>query len=163
MPSVQRAVRLCSCFGSSRCLGFHRRDHWPAIGEVVIASAVKATAQTVETFYIATVAESSAEQTTLHTGDIVLFSSVALLLALFAAAVPAWNAATVDPITMIRGNSSRTFERQRYRYLLGAALVLALIGIGLTRLGPLHGRPVFGFVAAGGLPCLSAALCTPFV
>ncbi len=123
---------------------------------------VAATAQTVETFYIAEAAEISAQSLSLGWIEIGMGIGLALPLALIAAAVPAWEAAAVRPIDVIRGTGQllRSF-RPPWRHLAVAASLLA-VGWGLTRLGPWEGRPVFGF-AAELLLMLGGAFTVPAV
>ena len=61
------------------------------LGRLLAGSAVHASAQTVETFYIAAVADSSAAALRLSRMDYLLAIAVALPLSMLAAAVPAWK------------------------------------------------------------------------
>lgn len=132
------------------------------IGQFLSRAAVQATAQTVETFYIATVAENSASQATLRPLDIVLIAAASLGLALLAAVIPAWNAARVEPIGVIRGTdrSGSTGWRAHGARLL--AIPVFISGFVCTLAPPLAGRPVLGFVAEL-LFMLGFALLTPSI
>ncbi len=132
------------------------------LGRWLARGAVTATAQTVETFYIATVAEASAATTNLPLRDVATIVLVTLVLALIAAAVPALSAARTDPVRVIRGNVQVAGRRTAQTWLILIAALLALIGFALTRLPPLGGKPVFGFVAEL-LFMASAAVMTPLV
>lgn len=117
------------------------------VGTWMASSAVTATARTVQNFYIAEAARSSAASLSLNWGEITAALAITIPLALLAAAVPAWEAARISPLEVIRGSEqlARGFRLSRKHLLLAAGLGLA--GLGLTRLGPVAGRPVFGFLA----------------
>ncbi|NUQ61807.1 MAG: ABC transporter permease [Pirellulales bacterium] len=108
---------------------------------------VMATAETVETFYIAEAAETSARSLSLAWPEIGMAVGLALPLALLAAALPAREAAAAGPVEVIRGSGQllRGFRPPRKHLLVAAVLTAA--GWGLTRLEPWDGRPVFGFLA----------------
>lgn len=132
------------------------------LGGYLAQGAVQATAQTVETFYIATVAESTAARSVLPAGDAVIIVAIAVGLAMLAALIPALQATHVDPVTMIRGTPPVARDARRYHLLLLGTLLSALAGIALTQLNPVAGRPVFGFLAELFF-MVSAALLTPLV
>jgi putative ABC transport system permease protein len=119
-----------------------------ALGRLMANAAVRATATTVETFYIATAATDTASRATLGPGEVIAAFAVALALALVAAGVPALEASRVEPVEAIRGAGrlSRSVRPPR-KYVLIAALLCAA-GYGLSRLGPVGGLPVFGYAAA---------------
>jgi putative ABC transport system permease protein len=111
--------------------------------------AVLATTQTVETFYIAQVARSSASSTSLDWLDVLAAVAIAMPLAIVAALAPAWKAATIQPMEVIRG-----VERLRRNFRppfwhLAFSMGLGLAAWGLTRLA------CFG--AAAGSP----GMCWP--
>lgn len=124
--------------------------------------AVGATARTVETFYLAEVAEASARQLSLTRGEILLAVLITLPLALAAAFWPAWRAASIRPIEVIHGAQRMRRNLRPPRALLAAAALLALVGGGLATLPPVGGLPVFGF-AAGAVLVLAAAFVVPSV
>lgn len=107
-------------------------------------AAVALTASTVSTLYVAAAAVPP-EMSGWH---VVSAVAVGLPLALIAAAVPAREASMVAPAAAIRGQ-----DRLATRFRLGprAWLVpLAVLGLGgiLATLGPVGGRPVFGYASA---------------
>ena len=109
--------------------------------------AVRATATTVETFYIAEVASNSARATTLAPREAVLAAAIALPLALLAAALPAWEAASVRPADIVRGadRSVRSLRPpSRHLALAGGFGSLACL---LGMAPPIGGLPVCGFLA----------------
>jgi putative ABC transport system permease protein len=87
---------------------------------------------------------------------------LALPLALMAAALPAWEAATTQPVEVIRGANRLLRGFRPPRKHLAIAGGLAMGGWGLTRLEPIDGRPVFGFVAELAL-MLAGAFCVPML
>lgn len=117
------------------------------LGQWFAGWTVQATAQTVETFYIAEAAEISARGLSLGWVEIGIAVGLALPLALIAAAVPALEAAAVGPIDVIRGAEQLLRSLRLPRKPIAVAAVLTAVGWGLTRLGPWQGRPVFGFLA----------------
>lgn len=118
-----------------------------ALGRWFASWTVVATAQTVETFYIAEAAEISARKLSLGWEEIGIAVGLGLPLSLIAAAVPALQAAAVSPIEVIRGAGEmlRSFRPPRKHLAIAAGLAAA--GWAVTRLDPVAGRPVFGFVA----------------
>ncbi|REJ97316.1 MAG: hypothetical protein DWQ35_01795 [Planctomycetota bacterium] len=115
-------------------------------GRLLAAQAVQGTAQTVETFYIQGVAESSAAALRLSLTEVVVAALIAIPLALLAALVPALEAASLSPVATARGLGSRWGAR-RLRLLLLGSLTAAAGGYALTFGPPLWGRPVLGFLA----------------
>jgi putative ABC transport system permease protein len=119
-----------------------------ALGRLMATAAVRATATTVETFYIATTATQTAARESLGLAEVLAAFGVALPLALVAAAVPALEASRVQPVEAIGGAErlARNINPPR-KYLLIAASLLAA-GYALSRLGPTNGLPVFGYLSA---------------
>jgi putative ABC transport system permease protein len=108
--------------------------------------AVTGTAQTVETFYIASVAETSAAALRLGAEDVALVITIVVPLALLAAWIPAREASSTPPVEAIR----QPGRMPRKTWLRLATGGLTCLGIGwLLSLGhPIGGRPVLGFLAA---------------
>ena len=131
------------------------------VGRFLARYAIAATAQTVETFYIAGVAESSAAALCLTASDLVAAVALTIPLALAAALVPAWEAASVEPVEAIRGADARMGKVRMKRVLVAAFLCLA-IGWAFTWCDPIQGQPLFGFVAEL-LLMLGGALLTPAI
>ena len=131
------------------------------LGRWLATYAVAGAAQTVETFYIAGIAESSASQLRVSMGEVLFAVGSTVLLALFAAATPARHAAAVSPVEAAR-NGSATFSPPRLgRHLAGFAACLLIAWL-LTWVGPVGGRPVAGFTSAF-LILLSAAFLSPLL
>ncbi len=119
-----------------------------ALGRLMAEIAVRATATTVETFYIASAATEAASAYRLGPAEVTLAFALALSLALVAAAIPALEAARVRPIEAIRGAErlARAFRPSRKYMLISLALLIA--GYAMTRLEAIDGLPIFGFLAA---------------
>ncbi|MDG1896020.1 MAG: ABC transporter permease [Fuerstiella sp.] len=128
-------------------------------GRLLGSAAVTATAQTVETFYIAAIAESSASSLHLTLTDILAVVCIVVPLALMAALVPAWEAATVQPVDAVRGSGKRLSPRALARAAMAGLLSLGL-GWLLTFGKPIGGVPILGFLAEIAL-MLGGALLTP--
>ena len=106
-----------------------------ALGRLMATAAVKATATTVEIFFIATAATREAAARALTVTEIVIAFAVALPLALAAAAVPALEAARVRPVEAMRGAErlEKTFRPSR-KFLVVAKLAAANLRNAIPRL-----------------------------
>jgi len=116
------------------------------LGRLLASFAVRGTAQTVETFYIAGVAEASAAALRLTVNDALVAILLAVPLALLAALIPAGEAASVPPVEAVRGTGLR-LTTVRLKRCVVAALICVGVGWILTWCQPVNGRPVFGFLA----------------
>jgi len=115
-----------------------------AAGWLLAHAAVRLTATTVNTLYVATAARVPA----LGWQDVVLSISGGVVLSCFAAAAPALEASRVTPLAALR-NADRLESRYRVRtrhVVTGVGLLL--IAVLCSRLGPVDQLPIFGFVAA---------------
>ncbi len=130
-------------------------------GRLLGSAAVTATAQTVETFYIAAIAQSSASALRLSAAEIFGATCVVMPLALLAAFVPAWEAASVQPVEASRGSGVRLSSGIVRRLALMGVASFA-VGWALTLVRPIGGLPVAGF-AAEMVFMLGGALLTPFL
>jgi putative ABC transport system permease protein len=118
-----------------------------ALGVFLARWAVAATTQTVETFYATELAAGAADSLAIGRSEILMAVAASLGVSLLAAALPAWRAAGVQPLDVIRPSGEmRENARAPRRYLLWAC-ALALLGLLATRVGPIAGRPVCGFLA----------------
>jgi putative ABC transport system permease protein len=141
---VTRRQVLGLFLGESVLLGLAGTIAGLVLGRLLADWAVGLTGATVSTLYIATAAAPPA----LTGGQIALAFAIGLPLSLLAAAVPALEAARVPPTAAIRG-SDRLESRVRLglRTFVAPAAVL-LAAAGLARLGPVDGRPLFGYGSA---------------
>lgn len=128
-------------------------------GRLLAMRAIGATSQTVEIFYIANVAQASASQLHLSLRDILGYVSLVLPLTLVAAFVPAWEAASVQPVEAVRRPVGGLTKQAAGRL---AIAVFTCWGIGyfFTKLPPLADKPVWGFLAEMAF-LLGAAFLTP--
>jgi putative ABC transport system permease protein len=127
-----------------------------ALARVLSYGAVKLTATTVESLYIA----AAAVPEPLGARQVALAFGIGLPLSLLAAALPALEAARVAPMAAMRGN-----DRLATRYRLKPALLLGppvLFGLAwwMARQPAVKGLPLFGYGAAVAV-VFGAALLVP--
>jgi putative ABC transport system permease protein len=118
--------------------------HGAAGGWILARAAVRLTATTVSTLYVA----SAATVPPLDWQEIATSGGAAILLSLLAAAVPARDASRVTPVAAVGGANQL---EARYRVPVrttASGVVLLAAAIAFTRAGPVNGLPVFGFAAA---------------
>ncbi len=118
------------------------------IGRLMANAAVRATATTVDTFYIATAATESAARHSLTLLDALLAFAIALPLALAAAALPALEASRVRPVEAMRGAERLAASFKPARKYLVFAFSLFALGYLFSRLDAIKGLPVFGYLSA---------------
>ena len=121
------------------------------LGRLMASVAVRVTATTVETFYIASAATETIARHSLGSIDILLAFALALTLALVAAAVPALEASRVRPIEAMRGAERlrRAFKPSTKQLVI--SLALFALGYGFSWFGPVNNLPIFGYLAAVAL------------
>ncbi|PYP90228.1 MAG: hypothetical protein DMF61_00535 [Blastocatellia bacterium AA13] len=148
---ASRRLTLALFLGEAGLLSFIGTVVGIALGPSMASAAVRATATTVETFYIANIATESAAGHHLGASEILIAFAVALPLSLLAAARPALEASRVHPSEAMSGAERlKRSLRPSYRLLLASSLLIAL-GYILTLPGPLHGLPVFAYLSAMAL------------
>jgi putative ABC transport system permease protein len=114
------------------------------LGRLLADWAVGITGATVSTLYIATAAAPPALTLT----HLALAVAIGVPLSLLAAALPAIEASRVPPTAAIRG-SDRLESRVRLGLRTFVAPLAVLAGaFGLAQLGPVDGRPLFGYASA---------------
>ena len=127
------------------------------LGWVLAQAAVRMTASTVTTFWVA----SAAQVPPLAPADVALAVAVGLSLALAAAIVPAREAARLTPVGALRNEDGLApgggFPG---RHVAGAALLLAAAAWCATR-PAVAGLPVFGLLAALAIVFAAALLVPP--
>lgn len=130
------------------------------LGRLMAGIAVRATAATVETFYIASAARQIVATSALGAAEILTAFLIALTLAIVAASVPALEASRVRPVEAMRGarRIAQSVAPPR-RHLLIALTLAGLAGL-LSQADPIAGLPIFGFAAAGAL-MFAGAFLTP--
>lgn len=117
------------------------------LGQLLARSAVKAASATVETFYIAAIAEATADQLVVPLRELLVAGLLALVMATLGSSLPAWKAASLPPLSMLRYTPSAVFPFRASR-AWGESCALALVGLICVPLPMIGDRPVFGFVAA---------------
>jgi putative ABC transport system permease protein len=128
------------------------------LARLLADAAVALTASTVSTLYIA----AAAVPPDLDWSHAALAVAIGLPLSLAAAALPAREAADVPPTAAMRGHDRiETRFRLRWRAVAIPAASLALAA-GLATLGPVGGRPIFGYASALVLVC-GASLLVPVI
>jgi putative ABC transport system permease protein len=129
-----------------------------AFGRALASVAVGLTSATVSTLYIAT----AAAPPDLTLGLVLLAFAVGVPLSILAAWAPAREASLVAPTAAMRGHD-RVLSRVRFqpRALFVPVLVLAAAA-GLAQIGPIDGRPLFGY-AASFVTIIGAALLVPAI
>lgn len=132
------------------------------LGGWLARAAVVATAQTVETFFIAETARASARQLAPGFIEALIACGLGVPLALLAAAAPAFRAASIRPLEIISPARQIAGGARPSKRPAAIAAALFLAAWLLTRLGPIAGRPVFGFLAQF-LLMLAAAFLVPLV
>src|SRR5215471_7170254 len=116
--------------------------HWLAI------VAVRATATTVNTFYVSVAATSALTSSRLEPSEFLFAIGIALPLSIVAGALPAREASRVGPLEAIRGTERLRRSGRPPLVQAGASLVLVAIGLVLAIQGPIAGLPVFGYGSA---------------
>ena len=127
-------------------------------GWLLAQGAVKLTAATVETLYIA----HTAAVPGLEWADAGLALAVALPLALLAAARPAWEAVRVPPVAAVRGSGELLQRNGAHWKGLGIAAGCLLAGVWAAKQPAVNGLPLWGYAAAG-LTVAGIAAVTPAV
>ncbi|HYP29141.1 MAG TPA: FtsX-like permease family protein [Blastocatellia bacterium] len=117
-------------------------------GRLMADAAVRATATTVEVFYIANAAAESVALHSLGWAEVALAFAVALPLALVAAMVPALEASRVRPVEAMRGAEkiAKGFRPSVRLLIISGALIAA--GCVLSLPDAVGGLPIFAYLAA---------------
>jgi putative ABC transport system permease protein len=145
---VGRPVVLALFLGEATLFALAGTVAGLGLGRVMAAAAVQATAATVETFYIASIARGSISEYGLGLEEVMLAFAVALPLSLAAAAVPALEASRVRPIEAMRGAErlARSIRPSGGPVLI--SLVLLAAGYAFSQVEAIGGLPVFGYLSA---------------
>ncbi len=141
---VTRRQVLALFLGEAAALGLAGTVLGLGIGRLLADAALGLTRSTVSTLYIATASAPPA----LDGAHVALAFAIGVPLSLLAAALPALEAARVLPTAAMRGaDRVAAHETLRARAVVAPVVVLALAAW-LSRLGPIDGRPIFGYLAA---------------
>lgn len=155
---VTRRQVLWLFLGEAAALGAIGAALGILLGRVLADLAVGLTRSTISTLYIA----SAASTPDLSSGQVLLAFVIGILLSLVAAAIPAREASRVPPTAAIRGS-----DRIEPRVRLGrgstlAAVIVLAIAAGLSQLGPVNGRPIFGYITSFAI-IIGASLLVPAI
>lgn len=155
---VTRQQVLALFLGEAAALGAAGAALGILLGRVLADLAVGLTRSTVSTLYIA----SAASTPELSSAQLVLAFAIGVPLSLLAAAIPAREASLVPPTAAMRG-SDRIESRLRLGRgsLLAAVAVLAVAAV-LSQLGPVNGRPLFGYATSFAI-IIGASLLVPAI
>ncbi|MBA3270474.1 MAG: ABC transporter permease, partial [Acidobacteria bacterium] len=155
---VTRGQVLVLFLGEAVVLGVAGTILGIGLGRVLADFAVGLTSATVNTLYIAT----AAAPPRLTAGLVALAFAIGFPLALVAAWLPAREASRVTPTAAMRGHDQLISRvRLRAATLAAPALVLAA-ALGFASLGPVNGRPLFGYLSSF-LIIVGASLSVPAV
>jgi len=120
--------------------------------------AVGMTAATVSTIYIA----AASAPPDMDWGHVWLAALIGLPLSLLAAAIPALEASRVEPTAAMRGHDTLDMRVRLTPAKLIAPLAVLALAFGLAQLGPVNGRPLFGYLASFAI-VIGAGLLVPAI
>jgi putative ABC transport system permease protein len=121
-------------------------------------AAVAMTSATVSAIYIAAAAAPPA----MNWGHVWLAAGIGLPLSLIAAALPALEASRVPPTAAMRGHDTLEMRTRFHPARLAAPAAVLALAYGLAQLGPVDGRPLFGYLSAFAIVA-GAALLVPAI
>jgi putative ABC transport system permease protein len=128
------------------------------LGRLLAEGAVGLVAQTVEALYVS----SRPGAIALTPESALLALGIGVAVALASAFAPAREAARVTPLEAMARGRVEDLARVHQRRDLMLGLVLATMAAGAAQLGPVNGKPLFGYLAAL-LLIAAGALCVPML
>lgn len=120
--------------------------------------AVGMTAATVSTIYIA----AASAPPDMTWGHVWLAALIGLPLSLLAAAVPALEASRVEPTAAMRGHDTLDMRLRLRPAMVVAPIAVLLAALGLAQLGPVNGKPLFGYLSSFTI-VIGAGLLVPAI
>jgi putative ABC transport system permease protein len=141
---VTRHQVLWLFLGEAAALGVTGVALGIGLGRVLADAAVGLTSQTVSTLYIAT----AAVPPDLAPWHIGLAFALGVPLSLLAATLPALEASRVSPTSAMRGHDRLESRVRLQPRVFMLALVILAAAFALAQLGPVGGRPIFGYVSS---------------
>jgi len=141
---VTRRQVLWLFLGEAAALGVTGVAFGIGLGRVLADAAVGLTSQTVSTLYIAT----AAVPPDLAPWHIGLAFALGVPLSLLAATLPALEASRVSPTSAMRGHDRLESRVRLQPRMFVLALVILAAAFALAQLGPVGGRPLFGYVSS---------------
>ncbi len=155
---VTRRQVLALFLGEAAALGVAGTLLGIGLGRLLADLALGITSATVSTLYIA----SAAAPPDLTWPLVALSFIIGIPLSLVAAWVPAREASGVPPTAAMRGHDQLEWRVQfRWRALLVPAIVLTAAAV-LASLGPVNGRPIFGYTSSF-VTIIGASLLVPVI
>lgn len=130
-------------------------------GRILAVSAVSATADTIQLFFVAEAASHSAASLALGPVEWFLAIGVAFPLCLAAALVPAREATLVPPAGSVRSGISSNPNTRNNRARPVAAVALVLVATALCLLDPPGDLPLYAMAAIGCLIAAATLFVTP--
>ena len=124
------------------------------LARLLADATVALTSATVRTLYIAAVSAPPAMSWT----HVVVAIAIGIPLSLLAAAVPALEASGVPPTAAMRGHDTLEMRTRITRASLMVPALVLLIALGLAQLGPVDGKPYFGYLSSLAIVIGSALL-----
>lgn len=155
---VTRRQVLALFLGEAAVLGVAGTALGLVLARALASAAVALTGTTVSTLYVKAAA-APPEMTWTH---VLVAAAIGVPLSLIAAAVPAREASQVPPTAAMRGSDQLELRYRVRPALLVLPLVLLAASAGIAQLGPVNGRPLFGYVAAL-LAVAGASLLVPAI
>ena len=128
------------------------------LARLLADAAVAMTSATVSTIYIAT----ASAPPDMNWGHVWLGVAIGLPLSLLAAAIPALEASRVEPTAAMRGHDTLDMRLRLRPTMLIAPLAVLVLAFGLAQLGPVNGRPLFGYLASFAI-VVGAGLLVPAI
>lgn len=128
------------------------------LARLLADAAVAMTSATVSTIYIA----AASAPPDMNWNHVWLAALIGLPLSLLAAAMPALEASRVPPTAAMRGHDTLDMRRRLKPAMLIAPLVVLALAFGLAQLGPVDGRPLFGYLASFAI-VIGAGLLVPAI
>jgi putative ABC transport system permease protein len=143
LGATRTTIRI-SFLGESAFVGLLGSIAGIGLGRILATGAVLLVGATVNSLYVS----SQPAAITLGSAEILLGLFIGVGVSVVSALVPAGEAALVPPVeAMARGRKEYEARVYQKRYLL-IAVALGLGALAATRVPPIGGRPVFGYIAA---------------
>ncbi len=114
------------------------------LARLLADAAVAMTAATVSAIYIA----AASAPPDMNWGHVWLAAAIGLPLSLLAAAIPALEASRVEPTAAMRGHDTLDMRVRLRPAMVIAPLAVLALAFGLAQLGPVNGKPLFGYLAS---------------
>ncbi|MFA5910847.1 MAG: FtsX-like permease family protein [Vicinamibacterales bacterium] len=128
------------------------------LARLLADAAVALTSATVSTIYIA----AASAPPDMNWGHVWLAAAIGLPLSLLAAAIPALEASRVEPTAAMRGHDTLDMRLRLRPMMVIAPAAVLLLALGLAQLGPVDGRPLFGYLSSFAI-VIGAGLMVPAI